>query len=72
MATIGRNAAVADIKGLHFSGAFAWLMWVFLHLMKLVEFDNRLLVFIQWLWYYLTHNRGARLITGEHRLPIRD
>ncbi|MBK7140609.1 MAG: NAD(P)/FAD-dependent oxidoreductase [bacterium] len=69
MATIGRNAAVADIKGFRFSGMFAWLMWVFLHLMKLVEFDNRLLVFVQWLWYYVTHNRGARLITGEHRMP---
>lgn len=65
MATIGRNAAVADIKGFRFSGFPAWIMWVFLHLMKLVEFDNRLLVFIQWVWYYVTHNRGARLITNE-------
>lgn len=65
MATIGRNAAVADIKGLRFSGFFAWILWVFLHLMMLVEFDNRLLVFIQWVWYYVTHNRGARLITNE-------
>ena len=72
MATIGRNHAVADIKGLRFSGFLAWIVWVFLHLMKLVEFDNRMLVFVQWVWYYATHNRGARLITGEHRLPIRD
>ncbi len=67
MATIGRNAAVADIKGFRFSGFLAWSMWVFLHLMKLVEFDNRLLVFIQWVWYYITHNRGARLITNERQ-----
>ncbi len=72
MATIGRNHAVADIKGFRYSGFLAWISWVFLHLMKLVEFDNRLLVFVQWVWYYTTHNRGARLITGEHRLPIRD
>ncbi len=71
MATIGRFAAVADIGGLHFGGPLAWLAWLFIHLMYLVEFDNRLLVLTQWAWNYLTWNRGARLITGENPLPIR-
>lgn len=65
MATIGRGAAVADIAGLRFGGFFAWLVWLFIHLMYLVEFDNRLLVLLQWAWNYFTWNRGARLITGE-------
>jgi NADH:quinone reductase (non-electrogenic) len=65
MATIGRHAAVADILGLHLSGYPAWLMWLFIHLMKIVDFENRLLVFVQLAWSYLTFNRAARLITGE-------
>lgn len=65
MATIGRAAAVADIGGFHFSGVFAWLAWLFIHLMYLVEFENRQLVFLQWAWNYVTRNRAARLITGE-------
>lgn len=65
MATIGRSAAVAVLKGRHFSGFFAWLMWLFVHLMMLVDFKNRLLVGLQWAWLYLTWNRSARLITGE-------
>ncbi len=64
MATIGRAAAVADIAGLRFSGILAWLAWLFIHLMYLVEFDNRLLVLVQWAYNYFTFNRGARLITG--------
>jgi NADH:ubiquinone reductase (H+-translocating) len=63
MATIGRRAAVADVKGLHFSGGIAWLMWLFVHLMYLVQFANRLLVLFQWAWNYVTQNRSARLIT---------
>ncbi len=69
MATIGRAAAVADFGWLRLSGYPAWLAWLFVHLMKLVEFENRVLVFTQWAWNYFTRNRGARLITGEHRLP---
>ncbi|MEW6051357.1 MAG: NAD(P)/FAD-dependent oxidoreductase [Candidatus Zixiibacteriota bacterium] len=72
MATIGRAAAVAEIFGFRLWGYPAWLVWLFLHLMYIVEFENRLLVFVQWAWNYLTKNRGARLITGEHRLPRRD
>jgi len=64
LAVIGRNAAVAQIGLLHISGLLAWLTWLFVHLMYLVEFSNRVLVFIQWGFLYLTFNRGARLITG--------
>ena len=69
LATIGRAAAVADIKGLHLSGFLAWITWVFVHLLYIVEFENRLLVFVQWAWTYLTNDRGARLITGQDLLP---
>jgi len=64
LAVIGRAAAVARIGGLHLSGFLAWLIWLFIHLMYIVEFSNRLLVFIHWGFLYLTFNRGARLITG--------
>jgi NADH dehydrogenase len=65
LAVLGRASAVADIGTLHFSGLFAWLIWLFIHLMYLVEFSNRLLVFVHWGYLYLTFNRGARLITGK-------
>ena len=63
MATIGRRKAVADIAGLRFSGLLAWLTWLFVHLMYLAEFQNRVLVIVQWGWNYFTRNRSARLIT---------
>ena len=62
LATIGRAAAVADFGFFRFWGFPAWLLWLFVHLMYLVEFDNRLLVLVQWGWNYFTRNRGARLI----------
>jgi NADH dehydrogenase len=65
MAVIGRAAAVADLGWARFSGYPAWLLWLFVHLMYLVEFDNRLIVLIQWAWDYFTRNRGARLITHD-------
>ena len=65
MAIVGRAEAVADIKGWRFSGLLAWLAWLFIHLIQLVEFENRLLVLIQWAWNYFSRNRSARLITGE-------
>jgi NADH dehydrogenase len=65
MATIGRLKAVADLRGWHFAGALAWFIWLFVHLMQLVQFESRLLVLIQWTWHYFTRNRSARLITGE-------
>jgi NADH:ubiquinone reductase (H+-translocating) len=63
LATVGRAAAVADIKGLRLSGLIAWLIWLFVHLWYLIGFQNRLLVFIQWSASFVTHGRGARLIT---------
>jgi NADH:quinone reductase (non-electrogenic) len=70
LATIGRAAAVADLgEKLHFSGFPAWFLWLFVHLMYLVGFRNRLLVFIEWFWAYLTYDRSARLITGSTQLP---
>jgi NADH:ubiquinone reductase (H+-translocating) len=65
LAVIGRGSAVAQIGPLHLSGVLAWLIWLFIHLMYLVEFSNRVLVFVHWGFLYLTFNRGARLITGE-------
>ena len=67
MAIIGRASAVAEVGKFRFSGFFAWLVWLFVHLIKLVEFENRVLVLIQWAWYYFTRNRGARLIIGDKR-----
>jgi NADH:ubiquinone reductase (H+-translocating) len=64
MAVIGRAAAVANIFGFHLSGFFAWFTWLFIHLIYIVEFQNRVMVFIQWGFEYLTFSRGARLITG--------
>jgi NADH:quinone reductase (non-electrogenic) len=73
MATIGRNKAVADLKFFHLSGILAWLAWLFVHIIFLVGFRNRLLVLIQWAWAYLSFDKGARLITrnfqSEHRPP---
>jgi len=65
MAVIGRASAVANIFGVHVSGLLAWLMWLFIHLIYIVEFQSRIMVFIQWGFEYLTFSRGARLITGE-------
>jgi len=65
MAVIGRAAAVANIFGIHVSGLLAWLMWLFIHLIYIVEFQSRVMVFVQWGFEYLTFSRGARLITGE-------
>jgi NADH dehydrogenase len=64
MAVIGRAAAVANIFGFQISGLLAWLIWLFVHLIYIVEFQSRVVVFIQWGFEYLTFSRGARLITG--------
>ena len=73
MATIGRSKAVAQVGNLKFSGFLAWIMWLFIHVLFLVEFENRVQVVLQWAWNYLTRNRSARLITGDaaERLPMR-
>ena len=64
MAVIGRAAAIANIFGFQVSGLLAWLIWLFIHLMYIVEFQSRVVVFVQWGFEYLTFSRGARLITG--------
>jgi NADH:quinone reductase (non-electrogenic) len=69
LATIGRAAAVAEFGKLHISGFIAWLAWLFVHILFLIGFRNRLLVFIEWAWSYVTYERGARLITGSTQLP---
>ncbi|MGV3662990.1 MAG: NAD(P)/FAD-dependent oxidoreductase [Prosthecobacter sp.] len=65
MATIGRNRAVADVHFAKFSGWLAWLAWVFVHLIFLMSFRNRISVFLIWVWAYFTRAAGARLITGK-------
>jgi NADH dehydrogenase len=69
MATIGRRRAVAQIGRLHLSGYVAWLMWLFVHLLLLVGFRNRLMVMREWVWAFFTRERSARLITGDTDAP---
>lgn len=71
MATIGRNKAVADLHMLHLSGLPAWMAWLFVHIIFLVGFRNRLLVLLQWAWNYFTFNKGARLITRNFQAEAR-
>jgi len=68
LATIGRAAAIAQFGKVHLSGYIAWLSWLFIHILFLIGFRNRILVMIQWAWSYLTFQRGARLITDESRV----
>ena len=71
LATIGRSRAVADFGKVHISGLFAWLAWLFIHLLFLVGFRNRLFVLSEWAWAYLTYNHSARLITEPaEREPV--
>jgi NADH dehydrogenase len=65
LATIGRNAAVARIWGLSFSGFIAWAIWVVLHIYRLIGFRNRILVLINWAWDYIFYENQVRLITWE-------
>ncbi|QDT66996.1 NAD(P)/FAD-dependent oxidoreductase [Calycomorphotria hydatis] len=67
MATIGRASAVADFSGWKFTGFFAWILWLFVHLILIVQFQNRILIFLQWTWYYMTYSRSARIITGMQK-----
>jgi NADH dehydrogenase len=64
MATIGRAAAVADLGSVRLSGYLAWLTWLFVHILYLIAFENRVMVMFQWAWNYFTQGRSARLITG--------
>ncbi|MDZ7806233.1 MAG: NAD(P)/FAD-dependent oxidoreductase [Gracilimonas sp.] len=65
MATIGRAKAVADIRGFKFSGFFAWLLWGLIHIFFLIGFRNRVRVFAEWIWHYITFKRGVRLIAKK-------
>ncbi len=69
MAIIGRNRAVAQIGSLRFGGYFAFLLWALIHILFLVDFRRKLVVFVEWAWLYFTGGRGARLITGDDRMP---
>ena len=62
MATVGRNRAVVDLPKLKFSGFLAWMVWMFVHLMSIVGVKNRLVIFINWLWNYMTYDQSLRLI----------
>jgi NADH:ubiquinone reductase (H+-translocating) len=70
MATIGRNAAIADFGWWRTAGFLAWLLWGVVHIYLLIGFRNRLVVSLEWFWAYLTRQRGARLITGERKAPL--
>lgn len=70
MAVIGQNKAVVDLNFARFSGFIAWIIWVFAHIYYLIEFDNKLIVMIQWAWNYFTQGRGARLITINTSLQL--
>jgi NADH:ubiquinone reductase (H+-translocating) len=68
LATIGRAAAIAQFGKVHISGFVAWLSWLFIHILFLIGFRNRIMVMLQWAWSYLTYERAAWLITGESRV----
>ena len=72
LAVIGTNSAVADLGKLKFAGFFAWLVWAFVHIRYLIEFDSKVIVLFRWAWNYFTRKRGVRLITGEDPFPLVD
>jgi len=72
LAVIGTNSAVADLGKLKFTGFFAWLVWAFVHIRYLIEFDSKVIVLFRWAWNYFTRKRGVRLITGEDPFPLVD
>src|SRR4029077_4511186 len=71
-AQIRRAAAVADIKGFHLSGFIAWMTWLLVHLFYLIGFQNKVLVLIRWSISFVTHGRGARLITARVADEVED
>lgn len=72
LAIIGTTSAVADLGSLRFSGFTAWLIWAFVHIRYLIEFDSKIVVLFRWGWNYFTRQRGVRLITGEDPFPLID
>jgi NADH dehydrogenase len=71
LATIGRNAAVAYIRGIAFTGFLAWVVWLVVHLIQLIGFRNKLFVLINWAWDYFFYDRAVRLITRDRQLAPR-
>lgn len=72
MATIGRGKALASINGRTFSGFFGWMMWGVVHIMFLVGFRSKMVVMMDWFWNYLVHERGARAITGDPQVKVKE
>jgi NADH dehydrogenase len=72
MATIGRGKALASINGRTFSGFFGWMMWGLVHIMFLVGFRSKMVVMMDWFWNYLVHERGARAITGDPQVKVKE
>ena len=72
MATIGRGKALASISGRTFSGFFGWMMWGLVHIMFLVGFRSKMVVMMDWIWNYLAHERGARAITGDPQMRVKE
>ena len=71
MATIGKNKAVADLKGASFTGWFAWLIWMFIHLMSILGMRNKLSVLTNWTWNYLFYSTSLRLLLRPTKYPVR-
>ena len=71
MATIGRNKAVVDLPFLKFQGFFAWIVWMFVHLISIIGVKNKLFIFINWVWNYITYDQSLRLIIRQH-VPKKD
>ena len=72
LATIGRASAVADVRGLRFSGFPAWVAWLTIHIFYLIGFENRIVVLLRWAYGYFTRGRGNRLITAAARVELRE
>lgn len=70
MATIGRNKAVVDLPGIRFGGLFAWMIWMFIHLVSIIGFRNKMVVFSNWVWNYFTYDKGNRLIIRKFKSII--
>ena len=70
MATIGRNKAVVDTKAFKIQGFIAWYIWMFVHLMSIMGFKNKVFTFFSWLWSYLSYDRSNRLIIGRPKEDI--
>lgn len=72
LSVIGRNAAIADFGWLRLGGFFAWLLWIFVHIAYLIEYDNKIIVLFQWAWNYFTRRRHSRLIIGKFAFKHND